>query len=485
MISKYKKKNNKNIFVKKNKFINKDESNDDSDNGSLSDNSKNLSDNSKNLSDNSKNLSDNSKNLSDELNELIGNRSNSQIKTDKLVKSTNKIDFNIINVYNSINDLFLNNYVNCKITGEIISFKISDCNAWISLKTNEFQISAIFWKITSDKNYDNLKLTNPGDNFTFEGKFNVMKKNLNIYFNVKSMIKFGKGDYLDIYDKYRVKIKELGLGEPKKQLNIFPYNIGIITALGGAAIQDILQTLKLDKFIGKIIIKNSLVQGSQCSKSLIKSIEWFEANYSYDKLDLLMITRGGGGYEDLIGFSDWDLLIKLSNTKFITLSAVGHQIDNQLSDVICDYKFATPSIGAKFIIEKQIEYKSHLTKYKNTLENLLKNYYDLKNKYCIHITNNYSNIIKKYDIKQLLLNIKKYSIQINKILNKYNYLKNTFYCKLSNLKPTIIRNNELTSIEDFVNTKTNIEIKPKKIEIYFIDGMIGLSYKVNKYEKYN
>ena len=70
------------------------------------------------------------------------------------------------------------------------------------------------------------------------------------------MTKFGMGDYLDIYDKYRIKIKELGLGVPKKILNVFPYNIGVITASGGAAIQDILQTLKLDKFIGKIIIKN-------------------------------------------------------------------------------------------------------------------------------------------------------------------------------------------------------------------------------------
>jgi len=413
--------------------------------------------------------------LSDELNELIGNSN----------KSNKPIDFKIINVFNGINELFFNNYCNCKIIGEIISFKISDSNAWINIKSDEFQILCIFWKITLDKNYSIIKYTKPGDKFEIEGKFGIMKKNLNIYFNIKTMTKFGKGDYLDIYDQYRIKIKEFGLGEPKKQLKLFPYNIGIITALGGAAIQDILQTLKLDKFIGKIIIKNSIVQGSQCSKSLINSIEWFESNYADTHIDLLMITRGGGGWEDLVGFSDWNLLIKLSNIKFITLSAVGHQIDNQLTDEICDYKFATPSIGAKFIIETQLKYKSYLTKYKNNLEQITNIYYDLKNKFNYYISNNYSNIIKKFDIKQLMLKIKKYLNQINKILSKYNYLKNLFYSKLSNLKPTIIRKKELTSIEDFVNTKTNIEIKPKKIEIYFIDGMIGLSYKIIKYEKYN
>ena len=268
-------------------------------------------------------------------------------------------------------------------------------------------------------------------------------------------------------------------------MQIFPYNIGIITASGGAAIQDILQTFKLDKFIGKIIIKNALVQGSQCPKSIINSIEWFESNYSNSNIDILMITRGGGGWEDLVGFSDWDLLTKLSTTKFITLSAVGHQIDNQLTDEICDLKFATPSIGAKFIVETQLKYKSYLLRYKNNLAQIINRYIDLKIKFNNNIVQNYNNIIKKYDIKQMMTKVKKYSNQINNIINKYNNLKNVFYSRLMGMKPTIIRKNELTSVDDFIDAETNNEIKPKKIEIYFIDGMVGLSYKINKYEKFN
>lgn len=448
-----------------------------------------------NLLTNDIDSSDN-ENLSDELNKLTGNSTKSAKSTNyinytksekskQITKTFKSNDFNIINVYNGINELFINDFSNCKIIGEIISFKITDSNAWINIKSDEFQILGIFWKIIFDNNYPNLKLIKPGEKFIFEGKFGIMKKNLSIYLNIKSMVKFGKGDYLDIYDQYRIKIKELGLGEPKKQLEIFPYNIGIITALGGAAIQDILQTFKLDKFIGKIIIKNVLVQGSQCSKSIINGIEWFENNYSTSQIDLLMITRGGGGWDDLVGFSDWDLLNKLSITKFFTISAVGHQIDNQLTDEICDLKFATPSIGAKFIVETQLKYKSYLIRYKNILEQIFNNYIDLKTKFNNSIVHNYSNIIKKYDIKQLTIKVKKYSNQIKNIVVKYNNLKNIFYSKLMSMKPTIIRKNELTSIEDFVNTENNTEIKPKKIEIYFIDGMVNLSYKIIKYEKYN
>jgi predicted phosphatase len=63
-------------------------------------------------------------------------------------------------------------------------------------------------------------------------------------------------------------------------------------------------------------------------------------------------------------------------------------------------------------------------------------------------------------------------------------LKNVFYARLSELKPTIIRDRELTSITDFVNLEKNKEIKPKKIEIYFIDGKINISYKIIEYEQY-
>lgn len=415
--------------------------------------------------------------LSDELNNIIDNKNNVE----------NEFDVGLIyqDIYKS-----LCTYKNCKIIGEIIKFKITDSNAWIDIKFKDYQITGVFWKITNDSKYNDLKTIKSGDQIKFNGNFAIMKKNLNIYFNVKSMEKFGKGDYLDLYEQYRIKIKELNLGLPKKKLNIFPYTIGIITALEGAAIQDIIQTLKLDNFNGNIIIKNAIVQGSQCPKSIINSIEWFEKNYQF-QLDLLMITRGGGSYEDLVGFSNWELLIKISTTNFITISAVGHQIDNQLTDEICDYKFATPSIGAKFIVEKQQYYKKYLSQYISSINNIYKNYLNGKMKFDT-INKSYINIIKKYDIKNILNGLKKYQTILNKILCRYLELKNNFYSQLSNLKPTITKRlledktqkKELISVNDFIDIKNDKAIRPKKIEINFIDGKIKLSYKIIEYEQY-
>lgn len=421
----------------------------------------------------------NSDELSDELNNLIG--TNKNIKNNKKnpkPKNSNE-EFDIGIMYQDIWGC-LSQYKESKITAEIISFKISGENAWVDIKCKDYQISGIFWKISLNKNYHEYKLLKSGDQIIFTGNFSIMKKNLNIYFNIKQMEKFGKGDYLDLYDGYRLKIKELGMGVNKKKLSNFPYTIGIITAIEGAAIQDILQTLKQDNFIGRIIIKNSIVQGSQCPKSLINSIEWFESNYS-NSIDLLMVTRGGGGWEDLVGFSDWNLLIKLSTVRFITLSAVGHQIDNQLTDEVCDYKFATPSIGAKFIVETQKKYIEIFKQYQIILSNLINKYNQTKTNF---VNLNYSNIIKKYEHKDLLFKVRNMKNNLSILLNKYYQVKNNFYSKLSKLKPTIIRKSELTSITDFIDPISNKEISPKKIEIYFIDGRIKISYKILEYEQF-
>ena len=185
----------------------------------------------------------NSDELSDELNLLIGNIKNKKNKSKKKIINNTSLgekkeieipkeipqetkhknneynkDFDIGNVLRDISKTLLN-YKECKIIGEIIKFKITDGNAWMDIKFKEYQITGVFWRIYNDKNYNILKEIKSGEQIKFIGSFSIMKKNLNIYYNVKSMEKFGKGDYLDLYEQYRIKIKEQNMGFPKKKLN--------------------------------------------------------------------------------------------------------------------------------------------------------------------------------------------------------------------------------------------------------------------------
>jgi len=273
-------------------------------------------------------------------------------------KKSKLSDISVINtIYENVSEVLSETKLN-SIKGELISFKNSDCNAYITVKIGDYNINCTYWRIQYSDEYEDCRKIKEGDEVTLKGSFTLSKRNLNIYFNIKSMSKVGVGDYLTLHKKYREKIIEDGMNLNKKVINNFPYRIGIITAAEGAAIQDILQTFKTDNFIGKIYIKNSIVQGKQCPQSVIESIKYFETKNK--KIDILLITRGGGSYEDLVGFSDWNVIEKIYNTRlsnnFIIISAVGHQIDNQLSDEVSDYKFATPSIAAKHIVETQQKY---------------------------------------------------------------------------------------------------------------------------------
>ncbi len=323
------------------------------------------------------------------------------------------------------------------LDGELITIRFSDPHAYITLKIGECQLSCIYWRIKFTSEYLTYKKYKDGDKVKLEGFFTASKKNLNIYFDVRSMSKIGLGDYLALHNEYRKKIIELGWDQNKRQIQKFPSFISIITAIDGAAIHDILESFRSDGFVGKILIVNAVVQGKSCPQSVISKIDWVEKNYP--ESDIMMVTRGGGSYEDLVGFSDWDLVTKIKNTNFITMSAIGHQIDNQLSDEVSDYKFATPSLGAKFITSIQKEYINKFEYFKSVVKfynNKLKETNEILKK----IESNYSKIIFDYKIKEVKEKLYKYSSFVKNKITSYHNAKNNYLSLISNTQPKIIKN---------------------------------------------
>ena len=390
------------------------------------------------------------------------------------INNTNSNEItDIENIYNEISSAIYK-IKQKTLIGEIITNKYSDKHSYLTLKSGEYQISCIAWS----KSFPNIK---QGTKVEIIGSVGLFKKNLSIYFNIKDIKTIGDGNYLNSHAEMRKKLINLGWNLHKKNINCFPLNIGIITSLEGAAIQDIIQTFKLDNFIGNLIIKNAIVQGKQCPQSVIDCINYFIK--SGIKLDVLIITRGGGSYEDLVGFSDWNLLQTIYECPFTTISAVGHQIDNQLSDEVADFKFATPSISAKYIIEMQKQYYLLIEKTKSRLLNINNQIINSKNK-INYIRDNYYNILNSYEIKTINDNLTKYKKLINKISSNWAKVKIDFFNKLSNIKPTIFKDKdkEVSTITDFINPTTNIETTPKKIEIIFADGRVCLYYKIINYE---
>ena len=232
---------------------------------------------------------------------------------------------------------------NIKLLGEILSIKISNNNIFLILKDVESVISVIFWNFIGKFNFNN------GDKVKIDGKVTFYNKSGNINFVGKKITNIGVGDLHKKYQEDFEKFKSLGYFENKKDLPEKINTIGILTAKDGAALQDILYVFKNSNFKCNLIIYNCTVQGNSCPKSVIDGISYFE---DHKNIDLILITRGGGSFEDLIGFSDPKLIKKINSCKLYTISAVGHEVDNMISDYVSNYRAPTPSIAAEVLSNK-------------------------------------------------------------------------------------------------------------------------------------
>jgi exodeoxyribonuclease VII large subunit len=360
------------------------------------------------------------------------------------------------------------------VKGELSGYKKYNNTIYANLKDDVSSISIIKFRCENDN------LTN-GDLVQITGNIDYYIKNGNINFLCNKIINTGIGNIQKQLEDLKQKYQNLGYFLNKKS---FPNNIksiGIITAKDGAALQDILFVLNSNKFDGQIYIKNSPVQGNDCPKGLCSGIRFF--NKFLDKInkpvDIIMITRGGGGIDDLMGFSHPDVIEEIFKSKIFTISAVGHEVDNMLSDFVSDIRAPTPSIGAEIICKNVFNRDEYVKKCKEKLINskqLIQNRLNLTKR-------NFCSIKKKMYLNQYELNKQKIilldKIYIELINKKFDLIKNDINLIKSNISilkhneynVILLKNNNLIrNIDDISNGIYDIKInsKIKKIKISLI-----------------
>lgn len=228
------------------------------------------------------------------------------------------------------------------VVGEISNFKPSRGNVFFKLKDDSASLSAVMWDYDSNKH--KFGDITEGKKVKVTGKISLFQKFGTYNITVHDMKLLGEGDINQQYNKLKEKYLKLGyFDDARKQKMPKTINtIGVITAASGAALQDFLYVLKQNNFVGKVHIKGCMVQGAQCPNSVAKSIKQLDEM----GLDVIVITRGGGSFEDLFGFSDPKIIEALYNAKTCTMSAIGHEVDFMLSDFVADIRAPTPTNAA-------------------------------------------------------------------------------------------------------------------------------------------
>lgn len=254
------------------------------------------------------------------------------------------------------------------VTGEISNYKHhSSGHRYFTLKDEDAQLRCVFfrWKAES------LDFE-PGNGMSViaSGRLTVYKPQGVYQLDVNRMFPAGVGALEMAFRELKEKLFKEGLFDEihKKPLPEFPLRIGVITSPTGAAIQDFIRTVHNRSPWIDIIIRPTQVQGDGAAEDIAKAIAEFN---EYGKVDVIVITRGGGSLEDLWAFNEEIVARGVFESEIPIASAVGHEIDFSICDFVADVRAATPTAAAELISTDRALLLEHISKMKDRLNSLL------------------------------------------------------------------------------------------------------------------
>ena len=178
--------------------------------------------------------------------------------------------------------------------------------------------------------------------------------------DVLAIRKVGLGELLERIERLRQQlIKEgLTLAERKQPLPFLPNLIGLITGANSDAEKDVLQNAKLRWPEVRFKIQHTPVQGDKAAAEIIKAIQALDAD---SEVDVIILTRGGGSFQDLLVFSDEQVVRAVANCKTPIVSAIGHENDRPLADEVADFRASTPTDAAKNVVPDVVDERKKIS----------------------------------------------------------------------------------------------------------------------------
>lgn len=234
------------------------------------------------------------------------------------------------------------------VEGEISQINNRGGNLFAELRDlqTENSISIHAWRGSTDLIDPNLE---QGDRVVGLIKPQFWAKNGRLSMQVYELKKVGLGEILERLERLRKALTEEGLtlAENKKPLPFLPGKIGLITGRGSDAEKDVLENSKLRWPEVQFEVVNTLVQGERAIQEIIFAIEQLDAD---PEVDVIIIARGGGSFQDLLIFSDEQLVRTAAKAKTPIVSAIGHENDRPVLDDVADLRASTPTDAAKRVV---------------------------------------------------------------------------------------------------------------------------------------
>ena len=205
------------------------------------------------------------------------------------------------------------------------------------------------------------------------GSISVYKQGGSYSLFVRSIELEGEGAMALAFEKMKKKLAAEGLFDQahKKPLPTFPRRVGVVTAETGAAIRDILKNITRKNDFVDVYLYPSMVQGEGAAETIAEAIRL--ANAQREPVDVLIVGRGGGSAEDLSAFNEECVARAIFDSRIPVISAVGHEIDFSIADLVADVRAETPTAGAQMAVPDTEELRGTIEELKETLLQNLEN----------------------------------------------------------------------------------------------------------------
>ena len=335
------------------------------------------------------------------------------------------------------------NLENVYLKGEISNFKAhTRGHFYFTIKDENTRINAVMFSSSASR----IKFTpTDGMKVLVSGKISVYEATGGYQIYVNEMLEDGVGNLYIAFEQLKKKLESEGLFDlsKKKKIPKIPETIGIITAPTGAAIKDILSTIKRRWPIANTILFPSLVQGEEAASDIVRNIE---LSKNFD-LDVLIVGRGGGSIEDLWPFNEEIVARAIYELETPVISAVGHEIDFTISDFVADLRAPTPTGAAEMAVPNISDVSNNLKQLELRLATNISNNINIKKEILKKLENSFvlKNPLSIYGVKE-----QKFDNLYERLLISYKNLVNN-----NSNKITLINNNLINSMTNLLNKNTN------------------------------
>lgn len=372
-------------------------------------------------------------------------------------------------------DTLLNNI---SIRGEITNFKAHYTgHLYFTLKDDTSTIKCIMFK-----SFASLIKFKPSDGMkvVITGQVSVFERDGAYQIYCRTMTPEGLGELYLAYEQLKEKLNKEGLFDSahKKKLPYLPNRVGVITSRTGAVVRDIINVTTRRYPNVNLLIYPAAVQGVNVAQTVIEGLDTFNR---LNNVDVIIIARGGGSFEDLFGFNDENLARKIFESKIPVVSAVGHETDFTICDFVSDLRAPTPSAAAELVYPQYSDIVQKISTDRNRIIIGIQNYIIRKREYVkrikaaklekvpLDIINRYRMIIDSTIRKSennIRLRIERYKSKCMQTISKLDALSPL---KTLTRGYSVVENKERKVIKSVKDVK-----KDDKLNLTLVDGKINV-----------